>query len=359
LVGQSKWDLDTPALLIDLAVMDANIKRMADYFAQRPCNLRPQTKTHKCPEIALRQLAAGAAGITCAKVGEAEAMADAGIRDILVANQVVGPLKAERLAALAKRCDIIVAVDDAANVREIAQAAARRGRLVGLLIEVNVGMNRCGVLGPEQAGAVAREIDKHRNVKLRGVMGYEGHTVFLTNPQEKQAAVKAAMDGLLAARDALVAAGFEVEIVSAGGTGTYNITGDLPGITELQAGSYVVMDSKYRQVTPEFECALFVLATVISRPTPGRIILDCGRKAISMDFGMPLVVGRDHAEVAKLSEEHAIIEAAEASDLKPADKVMLLPSHCCCTINMYDRFYAVRGDTVEYVWPISGRGKHT
>ena len=358
-VGCHELELDTPALLIDLDAMERNIARMADFLEPLVCNLRPHMKTHKCPEIARLQLAAGARGVTCAKLGEAEVMAAAGIRDILIANQIVGQKKTERLAALAGSCEIIVAVDDRRNVREIARAAATVGTHVGMLIEVNVGMDRCGVESTEEALALADEVDAHTNVNLRGVMGYEGHAVFIEDFDEREAVARAAARKLLAVRDALEERGYALEIVSAGGTGTYNITSRIPGITEIQAGSYVVMDAQYRKVTRDFDCALEVLATVISRPTAERVVLDAGRKSLSTDFGLPEVVGVEGLSVTSLSEEHATLAAKSDAAVQPGDKLRLVPSHCCGTINLHDTLYARRDGHVEAVWPVAARGKCT
>jgi len=356
-IGKPKNAVDTPALLLDVERLERNLARMAEFFAPLPCQLRPHAKTHKCVEIARRQIAHGAIGITCAKLSEAEVMARGGIEDILVANQVVGRAKVERAARLARRCRLTVAVDAAANVRELAEAArAHRARL-GVLVEVNVGMDRCGVEGPEEAVALAQEVVRKRELELRGLMGYEGHAVFIEDAAARREAAEQAMARLLAVCDAMVRAGLPVPVVSAGGTGTYDITGRIPGITEIQCGSYCVMDARYRRLVPEFECALTALTTVISRPTRERLVLDIGRKSVGSDFGMPEPCGRSDFEVVGLAEEHGKARVLADAPLAPGQKVELLPGHCCTTIALHDWFYVVRGGIVEAVWPIQARGK--
>lgn len=352
-------ELDTPALVIDLDAMERNLVRMAEWFRGRPCALRPHAKTHKCSEIARRQVKLGAIGVTCAKLGEAEAMAQGGIEDILIANQIVGAPKLRRLAALARRAMITVAVDDLANAAEIDQAARYVGATVGVLVEVDTGMGRCGV-PPDKATVVrfAQELSRMPGIRFRGLMGYEGHAVLVDNPAERRAKAEAAGRWLLDCVAAVQRAGIKVEVVSGGGTGTYDITGAMEGFTEIQAGSYVFMDARYRRVRPEFENALFVASTVVSRPTPDRVILDAGMKSITQEFGLPLVVEPAGLEVVSLSEEHVkCVAVSGTSDLECGDQVWLLPTHCCTTINLHDRYWCVRDGKVEATWPIEARGK--
>lgn len=352
-------ELDTPALVIDLDAMERNLRRMAAWFAQRPCKLRPHAKTHKCTEIARRQVKLGAVGITCAKLGEAEAMAHGGIEDILIANQVVGGAKLKRLAALARRAMITVAVDDLANASEMAQAVRHVGASVGVLLEVDTGMGRCGV-PPDKAEVVrfAQELSRMPGLRFKGLMGYEGHAVLVDDPAERRAKAEVAARLLLDCVGAVRGAGMHVADVSGGGTGTYDITGAMQGFTEIQAGSYVFMDARYRRVRPEFEPALFIAATVVSRPTPERVILDAGMKSVSHEFGLPVVVEPQGLEVVSLSEEHVrCVAAAGARELVPGDQVWLLPTHCCTTANLHDRYWCVRDGKVEATWPIEARGK--
>ena len=362
LLGIPKEEIDTPALLLDLDVLEANIKRIADFFTPLPAHLRPHIKTHKCPRIAKMQIASGAKGITCATLAEAEVMAaslagQAGIKDILIANQIVGEKKIHRLVQLARTAQPIVAVDDGENVSCLSKEANRFGVEIGSLVEVDVGMGRCGV-EPEVAAALAERIADSPGLKFSGLMGYEGHTVFIEDLAERKAAAEAAMRLLSKAKQEVEKAGLEVEIVSAGGTGTYSITGKFPGVTEVQAGSYATMDAKYKKIVPEFDCALTLLATIISRPRPNVAITDCGMKAITHEFGLPEVLALPGAKVVKLSEEHGKLQlSSKARSLKVGQKISLLPTHGCTTINLHHQFHCLRQGKVESIWPIAARAR--
>ena len=353
-------ELETPALVIDLDAMDWNLKRMAEFFAPMKCKLRPHVKTHKCTEIAHRQMKLGAIGITCAKLGEAEVMADGGIKDILIANQIVGEKKINRLVELACRAMITVAVDDIANAREIAKAAYRKGTVVGVLVEVDIGMGRCGILADDAIIIhTVKELVRMSGLRFRGLMGYEGHAVLVEDMAERRAKAEAAVKKLWTCLVATRRAGIDVEVVSAGGTGTYDITSQMKGVSEIQAGSYVFMDARYRRVKPEFKEALFVVATVVSRPTSKRVILDAGMKSVSHEFGLPSFLDPVGLTVLSLSEEHIKCETTGTCELKPGDQVWLLPFHCCTTINLHDRYWCLREGKVTFNWPIEARGKFT
>lgn len=350
-------DIPTPALLLDIAGMERNIRRMADFFAEGPCKLRPHFKAHKTPEIARRQLAAGSCtGLTCATVGEAEVAAGF-CNDILIANQVIGWEKVTRVAEIARRgVDIKIAIDSVEGLEQLAGAAEGAGAEVGVLIDVNVGMPRCGVAPGEPAAALARRISDTANIHLRGAMGYEGHVVGIPDRARRAAAAAAAMAALSASTKAIRDAGLPCEIVSAGGTGTYDITGRIPGITEIQAGSYVLMDTAYGKLDIPFEQAMWVLGTVVSRPSSVLCVLDSGHKSCTEDHGNPSVRGLEEASVVFLSDEHASLNIPAGSPLKVGDRVQLVPSHIDPTINLHDVFYALDGETVAGVWPITARG---
>ncbi|MXV76399.1 DSD1 family PLP-dependent enzyme [Candidatus Poribacteria bacterium] len=360
-IGMHKAELDTPALLIDLDKMEANIAAMANYFSKVNADLRPHVKTHKTPIIAHKQIAAGAIGVTCAKLGEAEAIIHAGIRDVLIANQVVGPQKIARLINLAKHSEIMVAVDNAQNVQAISEAAVAKGATVRMLVEVNIGMNRCGVEPGKPALELAEQIRRSQNLSFEGLMGYEGHTVAKPNRAERNTAAREAMQRLVDAKHYLEKHNVAVSIMSGGGTGTFNITGSIPEMTEVQAGSYVLMDATYYNVEgvgDHFDCALSVLATVVSRPHPNRVIVDTGLKVLAKEFGIPQPVGLNGVEMTGLSEEHGTMQVSDASvSLKPGDKLEILPTHCCTTVNLHDRYYGIRNGIVESVWNIAARGK--
>ena len=357
--GMSIQELDTPALLLDLDAFQRNVAKMAQFFDDKPSALRPHAKTHKCPQVALRQLEAGAIGITCAKVGEAEVMAQAGVQDILVANQVVGAVKIDRLTDLARRCDMMVAVDDLVNVQELDQSCLDKGVSLRILVEVDIGMKRCGVQPGMPALKLARQVSQAPGLEFMGLMGYEGHLVSTIDPQERDTKVRAAMRLLEETRDLLEGEGLTVKIGSGGGTGTYDITGTCPPMTEIEAGSYVFMDSMYLKVRPEFESSLTLLTTVVSRPTPERIVTDGGKKVITEEFGLPQAMGVVGASTRGLSEEHGglILAEPDAVLLRPGDKVRFMPTHCCTTVNLHDALYVVQGDVLVDIWPIAARGR--
>ena len=349
-------EIPTPALVVDVAAMERNIRRMAEFFAEGPCRLRPHFKAHKTPEIARRQLAAGSCtGLTCATVGEAEVVAEF-CEDILIANEVLGPGKAERVAALAKRVDMKVAVDSDETLDDIARAAADAGVEIGVLIDVNVGMPRCGIAPGEAAVALARRAADTAGVRLSGAMGYEGHVVGLEDREKREPGARSAIERLTSTVSLIREAGLPCDIVSAGGTGTFDITGRVEGVTEIQAGSYALMDTAYAKLDLPFEQAFSVLATVLSRGSPTLCAADAGLKACTEDHGNPGVKSLEGASVLFLSDEHATITLPADARLRPGDRIELWPSHIDPTINLHDVLYALDGETVVDVWPIAARG---
>jgi len=357
IIGRPVSEVETPALVIDADLLERNLRRMADFFRDKPARLRPHTKTHKSPIIARMQLDLGAIGFTCAKVGEAEVMVNAGLSSILIANQVVGTGKALRLARLATRAEVMTAVDAPVHVTELSEAATVAGATIGLVIEVDVGMSRSGTRSVSESIRLAQAIEKAPHLQLKGLMGYEGHAVFKTERAERARLAEAANSILVEHADALRGKGFSTEIISAGGTGTYDLAGVHPGITEIQAGSYATMDGRYQGVVPEFENALTLLTSVVSRPSPERAVLDCGLKSVTPEFGMPLVRDVPDAVVLGLSEEHAKVTLGPgAHPLAIGDKLHLIPAHGCTTINLHDYYYISRKGIVEAVWPVAARG---
>jgi D-serine deaminase-like pyridoxal phosphate-dependent protein len=345
-----KQDVDTPALLLDIDAMEANIAAMARYFTDRPQKLRPHFKTPKTPEIARRQLEAGAIGITAAKLGEAAVLVSAGLGPVLIANQIVGRQKIDRLMELLGRGEVIVAVESEFNVRELEAGAARSGRTPQVIVEVDTGMHRCGTANPEETVELAQRIAAGP-LRYRGIMGYEGHCVMLEDAAERQGRAREALERLSRHVEALRTADLAPEIVSAGGTGTYDIAGAWPDVTEVQAGSYVFMDGRYRTVRPDLgRPALSLLTTVIARHGDYAVI-DAGMKSLTNEFGPPQ--GKDlPVKVARLSEEHGTLAVGEA-DIRPGMKIEVIPSHGDTTLNLHAEYYVVRGDEVVDVWPIA------
>ena len=350
--------IDTPSLLLDLDALQANIDGMAAFFAQRQCKLRPHFKSHKCTAIARLQMKAGAVGITCAKLGEAEVLADAGIRNILIANQIIGPLKINRLIELCRRAEPMVAVDSAENVKMLSQFASAGGVSLGVLVEVDVGMGRCGVAPGPAALDLARLIASLPGLRFEGLQGYEGHCVDLRDEAERVEKTTASLKQLVDTRRLIERSGLRVNLVSGGGTGTYTLNADYDGIDEVQAGSYAAMDWWYTDIRPEFRQAMSILTTVISRPQPGLAIIDVGRKGVGAEWGPPRVKDLPGARVVSYSsEEHMKIAIPENCVLKVGDRLEIIPSHGCTTSNLYSEFIIHRDGLVLGAWPIEGRGK--
>jgi D-serine deaminase-like pyridoxal phosphate-dependent protein len=345
-------------LLLGTDALEANLYLMASYFTARPCKLRPHFKSHKCTQIARLQMQAGAVGITCAKLGEAEVVADAGIRQILIANQIVGRIKVARLVELAKRADPIVAVDSPENIRMLSAAATTAGVTLRALVEVDIGMNRCGVQPGSPALDLARLAASLPGLSFEGLQGYEGHLVDFRDETERAEKTRAALKLLVETRRLIEQSGIPVNIVTGGGTGTYTITGNYPGVDEVQAGSYAAMDWWYSDIRPEFHQAQSILTTVISRPAPDLAIVDVGRKGVGAEFGPPRVKDLPGAKVAKFgSEEHTALSLPENSAIRVGDHLELIPSHGCTTCNLYREYVVHRNGQVTDVWPIEGSGR--
>jgi 3-hydroxy-D-aspartate aldolase len=364
IVGMPVSEVDTPALIVDLDALERNIRHMQSQVDGRQVGLRPHSKSHKSTTIANLQIAAGACGVCCQKVSEAEIMVDGGVRDILISNEVVGTGKVARVAALARRANVAVCVDEADNVRQIADAADRFGATVHVLVELNVGGDRCGVETAEDVMRLAKHIAGRRSLRFAGIQAYQGAAQHLRSYEERRSAIAAAAAKVAAARDMLLAAGLCCDVVTGAGTGTFEFEIASGIYNELQVGSYVFMDVDYglnrdREGRPvaAFANSLFVLATVMSAPVPQRAVVDAGLKALSVDSGMPRIVGHDGATYARASDEHGRIDLeSTGSPLEVGDKVRLIPGHCDPTVNLHDWFVGVRNDRVESLWPVSARG---
>jgi D-serine deaminase-like pyridoxal phosphate-dependent protein len=352
-------DLDTPALLVDLDQMQANIARIAGTCQRLGISWRPHVKGNKTVEIVRMELAAGAIGVTCAKLGEAEVMAAADIHDILIANQIVGDLKIARLMALLDRADVIVAIDDPVNVKQLAQAARLSGKTLRVVIEVNIGMNRAGVEPGAPVVALAGEVARHEGLRLAGLMGWESHAVGIADADEKEKAVAAAIGKLAASAKACREAGHSIDIVSCGGTGTFPYCAWQPGVTEVQVGGAIFSDEHYRtHYFCDYPCALTILATVTSRPNPSRIVLDAGKKAMSGDAALPRPLDLGEVRSIRLSAEHTTIELNSPSDFpRIGDKVALVVGYSDTTVHLHEQIVAVRGEKVEAIWNVAARGK--
>ena len=360
--GDSVDDIDTPALIADLDVFERNLDLMANAVRGAGVVLRPHAKAHKCPDIAHAQIERGAVGICCQKVGEAEAFIAAGIRDVLVTNEIVGSAKLGRLAQMAKRAVVAVLADDAANVRHIGAAARAAGVSIDVLVEIDVGANRCGTLPGAPAVAIAQVIARTPGLSFRGVHAYHGAAQHLRTPEERRAAIARASEFAGETKAAIEAAGVPCPTITGAGTGTWQHERDSGVYTEIQPGSYIFMDADYERnaLAPDqhhFEQSLFVLATVMSAPVRERAVVDAGLKAFAFDSGPPVVYGARGLTYVKASDEHGVL--AVAPDIGPpliGDRLWLVPGHCDPTVNLYDWIVGVRGTRVECLWSVAARG---
>ena len=353
--------IDTPALVLDLDAFERNLQRMADALKGHPVRLRPHGKSHKCPEIARRQVALGAVGICCQKVSEAAVFVDAGIADVLVTNQVVGVTKLRHLAELARRARIGVLVDDPLQVHSLAEAARAHSASVDVYVEVDVGGRRCGVTPGESAARLARLIADCPPLRFAGLQCYHGPAQHRRTPLERVQAITSAVEAAVLSRRLIEADGLQVERITGAGTGSFLLERDSGVFNEIQAGSYIFMDRDYgdNQRTPDdvpFEHALFVRSTVLSRTQPTRAVLDAGLKASSIDSGMPVIWQRPELRYVKAADDHGVIETPAGTSIALGDIVMLVPGHCDPTVNLYDEIVCIRGDRVEALWPVSARG---
>jgi D-serine deaminase-like pyridoxal phosphate-dependent protein len=357
-VGLEKNALDTPALWVDLDALERNITHLAGTFREAGVGWRPHTKGIKVPTIAHQALTAGALGVTCAKLGEAEVMAAAGIGDILVANQVVGRQKIARLVHLRRHADVKVAVDHADNVVELGRAAVAGGVELGIVVEVEVGLERAGVAPRGPTLALSRRVHGTPGLRYLGLIGWEGQARRVEDLEARRLVIEEAVGLLTDTAEMCRADGLPVQIVSAGGTGTYYVTAHLSGVTEIQAGGAIFGEVASQHWGVGTEPALFVRTTVTSRPAPDRIIVDAGFKALPAWHGTPQPVGLRGMASFRTSAEHGTVtlEAPDAT-LKVGDALDFLVGYGDETVCLHDTLYGVRDGMVETAWAIQGRGK--
>jgi len=367
-VGAALAAVDTPALIVQEDCLLENMEMLQTLLKDSNVSIRPHVKTHKCPEIAALQLEQhGTSGICCQKVSEAVAMADVA-GDVLLSSQVASPTKARRLAALARRgCNVTAVVDTSFAARLLAEAARDEGTRLGVLIDVNVGQDRCGVDSPEEAVTLAREIKELQELSLRGIQAYQGKAQHIRSWEQRCHAAAEAADKARAVKDALVEANFECGVVSGGGTGTCEIDAASGVFTEVQPGSYIFNDVDYSKnldhegnLTRLWKQSLFVASTVIScNRDARRLVLDAGLKAVAFDSGEPRIRGwpESLAQVECGGDEHTVVKVSEGAAL-PAlgEQILLVPGHCDPTVNLHEYLLAVKGGTVNQVWAIAGRG---
>ncbi len=362
--GMREEEVDTPALLIDLDAFEANLDRMAALLAPTGAKLRAHAKTHKSPIIARLQMQRGAVGQCVQKVGEAEVLAWGGIPDILVSNEAVGATKLARFAALSRISDVAICADDAAQVAAIEAAAADAGRRLRVLVEIDVGASRCGVVPGPEAVALAQRIAASPHLIFGGLQAYQGSAQHKRTLAERRKLIDVAIEGSRRTVEQLRQQGLDCPIVGGGGTGSFELESGSGVFTEIQAGSYVFMDADYARnfdadgaPVSTFRQSLFVLATVMSATRPGLAVLDAGLKALAVDSGLPLVWERPGLRYVGASDEHGKLEvASESAAPKLGEKLRLVPGHCDPTVDRYDWYVGVRGGRVECLWPVAARG---
>jgi len=353
-IGRRRDELITPALVLDVDAAQRNIDAMAAGVRELGSTIRPHYKTHKSPDLAWRQVQAGAGGLSMATVWEAVVLADAGLDDLFVVNTVSHPEKIRVLAELAADHRILVAVDEAPNASALSAAAVKAGSTLGIMIEVDTGMDRCGADRPDQVLDLARRVGELPGLRLEGITGYEGHCSLTFDNELRHERQRDAMTFFIGVADELELGGIACPIRSAGGIATWKWTAAFPGITEIQAGTYVVMDNFHGKMVPGFEHSLTVQATVISRQSD-KVIVDVGNKSV-YDPPDVTIVGED-LEVFRFDEEHGIFAAPEGStSLVVGDRVALVPGYSPSTVNCYDAFHVVRDDVVIDIWPVIPRG---
>ena len=355
-------DLDTPVLVLDVDILNSNIESMWEMTRTAGLHYRPHTKTHKSAAIARMQRDAGAVGVCCAKLGEAEIMAANGIDNILITTPVIGESKIGRLIQARNQANIAVVADHHSNIAMLAQMARASGTPLDVLVEIDVGQGRCGVSSPEEALRLAQAIDHEPVLRFGGVQGYQGRLQMINDTAEREAGNFAAMELLKTVASLLEQQGINVPVRTGGGTGTSPFDLDLAALSEIQPGSYVFMDAVYGQIgwpaanRPPFQQALHILTSVISKPNATRVVVDAGLKAASSDHGAPNVTGYLF-EFA--GDEHGIVRRHDDGKvtLSIGDKLQIVPSHCDTTVNLHDQYMVIQGGNVVDVWPIDARGK--
>jgi 3-hydroxy-D-aspartate aldolase len=369
LIGQqgSRRSLNTPALVLDLDLLDRNIAEMAAFAKAHNVKLRPHSKTHKSADIARRQIKAGALGVCCAKLGEAEALGEAGIEGLHITSPVVTPQAIARLIELnGKLGDLMVVVDHPANVEALAAAAAKAGKPLTVIVDIDPGMHRTGVASPEAVVELVKKVAQHKSLKYAGVQFYCGRHQHIVSFAERKAEIEERTDYLKGILARLEAAGLKPGIITGSGTGTHFIDAKLGVFTELQVGSYVFMDHDYNVCDlrgldkPTFEQALQIDARVVSANTAGMVTVDAGLKAMATEKGPPMILkGAVEGSTTRfMGDEHLAVIAPEGKEAPGlAEQVILTPPHCDPTVNLYESYHVVKGDTLVEIWPVTGRGR--
>jgi len=363
-IGTLKENMDTPALLVDLDLMEKNMRTMVNFFSGKKSVLRAHTKIHKAPMLAQKQIASGARGICCQKVGAAEIMASAGIKDILITNVVGTPSKIDRLVKLSRVADVTVEVDDSAICELISNAAMKEGVTVNALVDVQIGCGRFGADPGEPSLSLVKQVRSLKGLRFKGVMGVDACLAVVEPRSERKIRIQNAEGLLVDTKRLIERSGIQIREVSTGATGTYDVSGTNPEVTEVEAGSYLLMDSTYHEHVPEFECAMTLLTTVISKHPEGNIVLDAGKASISSANGPPKLLATEtfdpnNFEFFQLHAENSLLKRKNQAKIEVGDKIQLIPSYLDATVVRHERFYGMRGNRIEEIMPIMVTGAST
>lgn len=354
-------DLETPALVVDLDRLERNIDRMVKFTKQCGVALRPHAKTHKVPEIAKMQVKAGSRGVCLQKVSEVEVFADNGIDDIFLTNEIVAPSKILKLAQVAQKAHVGLAVDEVEVASNIGRIFKDAGSEADVYVDIDVGMHRCGVTDPERAAELARVVSRTEGLAFKGLMGYEGNVISARSKEDQVRLSNQAMEKVVEAETAIEKGGMKAEAVSVGSSVSTWINARHPAVTEVQPGMYIFNDHILvdRGVATWDDCALTVVASVMSKPTPERAVVDAGSKAFNFDTGLfPKAVGKGGITMAHFSEEHGWLDLeGEGRNLKIGDRISFVPAHCCTAVNQFEEMSGARGGRVERTFSILARGK--
>jgi 3-hydroxy-D-aspartate aldolase len=359
-IGTPVKDLETPCLIVDMDELDHNMSVISEYYSDRETKLRGHSKNHKTPAIAMRQIKAGGTvgGVCAAKVSEAEVMVHSGILNVMVTSEIIGPAKIDRLCNIADQSEIIVACETEDNARELSAAASSRGIILGVVIELETGLERCGVQTTESGVRLAEIVNALPGLSFRGLMSHQMMSEVSSNKEDRILEGKLLIQPVIELKHAIESIGIKVDIVSTGETWSYDVAGDIDGVTEVQGGTYLFMETAYSYMN-DFNFAGRVLATIISVPKPGVAIGDAGVRSIGSIKGMPLVYDRPNTEVINMDIDHCVIQSDENEPLRIGDQLILIPGQQDAMVSRWDQIIGIRNTIVEVVWDVLARGAHS
>lgn len=360
-------ELDTPTLIVDLNTMEENLFWGQEKANKSGVKLRPHIKTHRTPYLAKKQLSYGAKGITVAKTGEAEVMADEGIDDIFIANEVVGDIKLGRIFQLNKRISLAIGVDHLVQARQLSDTFTGSDKPINVLIDIDTGDSRTGVQPGQDTLILAKKIIELPGMKLKGIFTHDGHSYSAKNILEVKQISKKSQENMIETVNLLKKEGINIEEISIGSTPSFLVSEIIPGITEIRPGTYIFMDVAQGNLLEDYtRCAITVLTTVTNKPALNRVVVDAGTKALTayvrgagvcQTHGYGIIKNRPEIYLESLSDEHGVFTVSPENEYKIGDKLQIIPNHVCPVCNLYDYIYGVSDDMVISKWKVSARGK--